>query len=52
MFIVVPYTRGLIEKFKKICNSLDIKVHFKGNNTIQTLLMGPRTRTTYVRKVE
>ena len=42
IFTVVPYTRGLSEKFKRICNSLGIQVHFKGNNTIQTLVMDPK----------
>ena len=41
MFIVVSYTRKSSEKFKKTCNSLGIQVHFKGNNTIWTLLMAP-----------
>ena len=39
MFIVVPYTKGHSEKFKKTYNSLGIQVHFKGNNTLHTPLM-------------
>ena len=35
--IIVPYAKGLSERFKKTCNSLGIQVHFKGNNTIWTL---------------
>ena len=31
-------------KFKKSCNSLGIQVHFKGNNTIRTLLMAPEDK--------
>ena len=50
MFIVVPYTRGLSEKFKKICKSLGIQVHFKGNNTIWTLLMAPKGKDNMCQK--
>ena len=42
--IVVPYIKGLSERFKKTCNSLGIPEHFKGNNTIQTLLMAPKDK--------
>ena len=37
--IVVTYTKGLGERIKMTCNMFCITVHFKGNNTIQTLLM-------------
>ena len=49
--IIVPYTKGHSERFKKTCNSLSIQVHFKGHNTIQTLFMAPRTKTTNAVKV-
>ena len=32
--VVIPYIKGLGEKFKRTCNTLGIQVHFKGNNTI------------------
>ena len=31
---IVPYTKGLSERFKKTCNSLGIQMHFIGNITI------------------
>ena len=37
--IVIPYIQGLGERFKRTCNSRGIQVHFKGTNTIKTLLM-------------
>ena len=40
--IVVPYTKGLSERFKKMCNNLGIQVNFKGNNMIQILLMATK----------
>ena len=36
--IVVPYNPGTGEKFKKLCKSKGIQVHFKGTNTLRTLL--------------
>ena len=39
--IVVLYIQGLGEKFKRTYNKKDIQVHFKGSNTIKTLLMAP-----------
>ena len=50
MFIVVPYRRGLSEKFKKTCSSLGIQVHFKGNNTIQTIGMAPKDKDNMCQK--
>ena len=41
---MVPQTKGLEEMFKETCNSLGIQVHFKGNNTIRTLLMAPKDK--------
>ena len=40
--MVVPYIKGLGQKFKRTCNNLGIQVHFKGNNTINSLLMAPK----------
>ena len=48
--IMASYTKGLGERFRKTYNSLGIQVHFKGNNTIRTLLMTPRTKITSTRK--
>ena len=48
--IVVPYIHGG-GRFKKICNSLGIQVHFKGTNTIKTLLMAPKDRDNKLEKV-
>ena len=42
--LVVPYIYGLSEKFKKTCKNKGIQVHFKGTNTIKTLLMAPKDR--------
>ena len=40
--IVVPYHRGLIESFKKVCSSHEVQVYFKGSTTIKNLLMAPK----------
>ena len=39
--VVVPYMPGTGEKFKKLCKSKGIQVHFKGANTLRTLLGKP-----------
>ena len=42
--IVVPYIQGIGEKFKKVCHSKGIQVHFKGTNTLKTLLVKPKDK--------
>ena len=37
--IVIPYIQGIGERFKKACHSRGIQVHFKGTNTLKTLLV-------------
>ena len=48
--IVIPYTRGLSERFKKTCNSLGIQVNSKGRNNIFTFLMAPRDKDNICQK--
>ena len=52
IYIVVPYIRGLSEKFRNTCKNVGIQVHFKGNNTIWTLIIAPKDKATCARKVE
>ena len=40
--MVIPYTQGVAESFKKICGKYWIQTHFKGNTTIKQLLMKPK----------
>ena len=42
--IVVPYIQGTGEKFRKICTAKGIQVHFKGTNTLRTLLVTPKDK--------
>ena len=42
--IVVPYTHGLGERFKKSCRNKGMQVHFKGTNTVKTLLIAPKDK--------
>ena len=46
----MTYTRGLSKSFKKVCNSLGIKVHFKISHTIHTLLMAAKEKYTISQK--
>ena len=48
--IVVPYIHRLGERFKMTCNNLGIQVHFKGSNTIKTLLIAPDARDNKLKK--
>ena len=48
--MVVPYIQGLGERFKRTCNWKGIQVHFKGSNTIRTLLMAPKVKDTRLQK--
>ena len=40
-FVVIPYTHGIADSFKKICGKYGIQTYFKGNTTIKQLLMKP-----------
>ena len=49
-FMVVPYTNGLSESFKKVCNKVVVQVHFKGNNNINNLAVVPKDKDTITQK--
>ena len=51
IFLVVAYTRGLNDSFRKVYNKIGIEVHFRGNNTIHNLLVAQRTRTPSCKRV-
>ena len=42
--IVVPYINKTAEKFKRLCKSRGIQVHFKGTNTLRTALGNPKDK--------
>ena len=42
--LVVPYIKGTSEKFKRLCKSKGIQVHFKGTNTLGTQLVNPKDK--------
>ena len=43
-FVVIPYTKGISESFKKIGGKYGIQTYFKGNTTIKQLLMKPKKK--------
>ena len=43
-FVVIPYTKGIAESFKKTCGKYGIQTYFKGNTTIKQLLTKPKDR--------
>ena len=50
IYLVVPYTKCLSESFKKVCNKVGVWFHFKGNNTINNLLVAPKDKDTITQK--
>ena len=48
--MIVPYTKGLIESFKNICNKLGIQVHFKGSKHHKNALVAPKDRDIIIQK--
>ena len=48
--IVVPYIKGTSEKFKRLCKSKDIQIHFKGTNTLGTQLVNPKDKDPKLQK--
>ena len=42
LYVVVPYHQGLSERVKKTCSKYGVQVHFKGGQTIKSLLMAPK----------
>ena len=42
--IVVPCIKGISEKFKGLCRTKDIQVHFKGTNPLRTQLVNPKDK--------
>ena len=49
-YIVVPYTRGLIESFKNLFKKYGIQVYLKGVRTIKELLVAPNDKDHISRK--
>ena len=48
--IVIPYMQGLCESIKQICGRYSIQTHFKGSNTIRSLLVTPKDKDPVVGK--
>ena len=41
---MVPYSKGLSERFRNICGKVGVQVHFKGTNTVKELLVALKDR--------
>ena len=42
--LVVPFIPGTSEKFKILCKAKGIQVHYKGTNTLRTMLGSPKDK--------
>ena len=49
-YMVVPYVKGLSESLKNVCRKHGAQVHFKGGNTIKSLLMAPKDKDHITKK--
>ena len=47
---MVPYIKGITEKFRRLYKSKGIQVHFKGINTLRTQLVNPRDKDPRLQK--
>ena len=47
---MVPYIKGINEKFKRLCKSKGIQVHFRGINTLRTQLVNPKDKDPKLQK--
>ena len=50
LYMVVPYHQGLSERVKKSCNKFGVQVHFKGGQTIKSLIMAPKDKDPFTNK--
>ena len=41
-YLIIPYTKGLVESFKHTCGKYGTQTYFKGNTTIKQVLMKPK----------
>ena len=48
--MVIPYSKGFGESFKNICKKYGIKVYFKGEKTIENLLVSPKDKDNFKKK--
>ena len=48
--VVIPYTQGLGENIKNICKRYGIQTHFKGNRTINNIIVTPKDKDPLDRK--
>ena len=48
--MVVPYAKGLSESLKNVYRKYWTQVHFKGDNTIKSLLMDPKDKDPITKK--
>ena len=48
--MVVPYTKRLSESLKIGCRKHGVQVHFRGGNTIRSLLMAPKDKDPIIKK--
>ena len=48
--IVVPCVQSICESFKSICGKHEVTVHFKGEQTLNNILVSPKDKDTMTKK--
>ena len=49
-YMVLPYVKGLSESMKNVCNKHGVQVHYKGGNTIKSLLKASKDKDHITKK--
>ena len=49
-YVVVPYVQGMSESCKNMCRKHGVEMHFKGGQTIRSLLMHPEDKDNILQK--
>ena len=50
-YVVIPYTKGIAQHFKIICDKYGIQAYFKSNTTIKQISMKPKDQDPRTRRV-
>ena len=48
--LVVPYIKGISEKFKRLCKSIGIHIYFNGTNTLRIQSVNPKDKDQKIQK--
>ena len=50
IYMVIPYTKGMSESFKRVCKKVGVQAYFKKGNSIKDLLVAPKDKDNNINK--